>query len=186
MEDKKIDFDTIFMYKVYDREKAENHLTQIREEGKMESTLIILAILVVAVLGRANSVAVGAGLLLIVKLLQIDNYVFPVIEKSGVFWGLVLLTAAILIPLAKGDISCRDLLRISSSWVGVIAFVFSLFTTYLSGQGLQYLTLQGHVDLMPALILGAVIAAAFMGGVPVGPLVTSGLVAVSVKLISKI
>ncbi|OAT86147.1 DUF441 domain-containing protein [Desulfotomaculum copahuensis] len=151
----------------------------------MEPTLIILAILVVAVLGRANSVAVAAGLLLMIKLLQVDRYVFPVIEKGGVFWGLVLLIAAILIPLANGKISHQDLWRVFTSWLGVFAFVFSLFTTYLSGQGLQYLTVQGHSDVMPALILGAVIAAAFMGGVPVGPLITSGLLALAVKVISR-
>jgi uncharacterized membrane protein (DUF441 family) len=147
----------------------------------MESTLIILAILVVAVLGKANSVAVAAALLLIIKLFQIDNYLFPVIEKSGVFWGLALLTAAILVPLARGDFLSRDLLRVFYSWIGLSAFVFSLLITYLSSQGVQYLTVQGHVEMMPALIIGAVVAAAFMGGVPVGPLGTSGLVAIAVK-----
>ncbi|MBE3586937.1 DUF441 domain-containing protein [Desulfofundulus thermocisternus] len=151
----------------------------------MEPTLIILAILVVAVLGRANSVAVAAGILLLIKLLQADKYLFPAIEKGGVFWGLVLLTASILVPLARGDITCRDLGRVFVSWVGLLAFVFSLLTTYLSGQGLQYLTMQGHGDVMPALILGAVMAAAFLGGVPVGPLITSGLLALTVKLIAR-
>lgn len=47
----------------------------------MESTIILLAILVAAVLGRANSVAVAAGLLLMVKLLDLDRHVLPVVAR---------------------------------------------------------------------------------------------------------
>lgn len=156
------------------------------EEEKMEPALIILAILVVAVLGRANSVALAASLLLVLKLLQVDQYALPLIEKGGTFWGLVLLIAAILVPLAQGTVTLRDLGHVFLSWVGLVAFVLSLFTTYLSGQGLQYLTVQGHSEVMPALILGAVIAAAFLGGVPVGPFITAGILALVVKLVAKL
>jgi len=38
---------------------------------------------------------------------------------------------------------------------------------------------------MPAMILGAVGAAAFLGGVPVGPLITSGILALFAKIVSK-
>ncbi|WP_109206540.1 DUF441 family protein [Moorella sp. Hama-1] len=151
----------------------------------MEPIWILLAILAVAILGRANSVAIATGLLLILKLLRVDNYLFPVLEEGGVFWGLVLLIAAILIPLARGDITHHDLGRIFTSWLGIAALFLSLLTTYLSGLGLQYLTVQGHGDVMPALILGAVIGAAFLGGVPVGPLITSGLLALMVKIVSR-
>ncbi|SHF53709.1 Uncharacterized membrane protein, DUF441 family [Caldanaerobius fijiensis DSM 17918] len=148
----------------------------------MESTIVILAILIVAVLGKANSVAIAACTLLIVKLLQIDQYIFPVIEKNGVFWGLVLLIAAILIPIANGSITLANIRNVFTSWIGVIALLLSLFTTYLSGLGLKYLTVQGHSEVMPAMILGAVVAAAFLGGVPVGPLITAGMLALGLKL----
>lgn len=145
----------------------------------------MLGVLVVAIIGRANSVAVATCLLLIVKLLNLDKYVFPAVEKNGVFWGLVLLTAAILIPIANGKVTAFNIKSIFTSWIGVFALLLSLFTTYLSGLGLQYLTVQGHGDVMPALILGAVIAAAFLGGVPVGPFITSGILALSLKLLHK-
>jgi uncharacterized membrane protein (DUF441 family) len=151
----------------------------------MASSLILLAVLAVAIIGRANSVAIASGLLLIIKLLQTDRYIFPIIEKQGLFWGLVLLLMAILIPIANGKISQRELFHTSISWVGLWALIFSLMMTYLSGLGLKYLTIQGHADLMPALIIGTVIAAAFLGGVPVGPLITSGVLALVMKVFSK-
>lgn len=151
----------------------------------MESTIILLAIVVVAVLGHADSVAVAACILLIIKLLHADQYVFPVIEKSGMFWGLVLLIAAIIIPIANGKVTAVNIKDVFTSWVGIVALGLSFLTTYLSGLGLQYLTVQGNGDVMPALIIGAVAAASFLGGVPVGPLITSGILAVIVKVFQK-
>lgn len=99
--------------------------------------------------------------------------------------GLVLLIAAILIPIASGEIDFTSIKNVCTSWIGIIAMVISLFTTYLSGLGIQYLTVQGHGNIMPSLILGAVLAASFLGGVPVGPLITSGMLAFVVKIFNK-
>lgn len=152
----------------------------------MESSVVILVlILAAAVLGHADSVAVAACILLLVKLLHLDNYIFPFIERNGVFWGVVLLIAAILIPIANGQVKTVDIRNIFTSWMGVTAITLSFLTTYLSGVGLKFLTVQGHTDVMPAMIIGAVGAAAFLGGVPVGPLITSGILAVIAKLVTK-
>lgn len=151
----------------------------------MESNVILLGVLVCAVLGKANSVAVATCLLLIIKLLNLDKYIFPTVEKNGVFCGLVLLIAAILIPVASGKITLVNLKGVFTSWIGIIALLLSLFTTYLSGLGLKYLAVQGHSEVMPSLIIGSVIAAAFLGGVPVGPFITSGILALGLKLFNK-
>lgn len=151
----------------------------------MESSMVLGIILIVAMVGHADSVALAACILLIIKILHFDNFIFPFIQDKGVFWGLVILISAILIPIAKGSINYSDLLRSLTSWKGIVALLLSLLTTYLSGLGVQFLTVQGHSDIMPALILGAVIAAAFLGGVPVGPFITSGILALIVKLFSK-
>jgi len=151
----------------------------------LEANIMLTVILIVAVLGKANSVAVATCILLLIKLLNIDNFVYPIIEKNGVFWGLVILIAAILIPIANGKILFTSVTNIFTSWVGVIALAISLFTTYLSGLGLDYLTVQGHNDVIPAIIFGSVLAAVFLGGVPVGPLITSGIIALFVRFLSK-
>ncbi len=151
----------------------------------MESNIILLAVLVAAVLGKANSVAVATCLLLMIKLLNLDKYILKKKKKNGVFWGLVILIAAILIPVARGRITAVNLKGVFTSWTGILALLLSLFTTYLSGLGLKYLTVQGHSEVMPSLIIGSVIAAAFLGGVPVGPFITSGLLALGIKLFDK-
>lgn len=152
----------------------------------VESTIILIIIILISVLGKANSVALGTSFLLILKLLNIDKYVFPSLQKNGVFWGIVILIASILVPIASGSVKYVNIKNVFTSWLGVCALLVSLFTTYLSGLGMQYLTVQGHSEVMPALILGAVIAAAFLGGVPVGPMITSGMIALGLKLFHKI
>lgn len=146
---------------------------------------MLIVILIASVLGKANSVAIATCILLMIKLLNIEGYIFPSIEKNGVNIGLILLIAAILIPIAKGTVTSINVKSVFTSWIGVIALILSFLTTYLSGLGLKYLTVQGHGDVMPAMILGSVAAAAFLGGVPVGPLITSGMLAVIAKLIHK-
>ncbi|EKQ54475.1 MULTISPECIES: DUF441 domain-containing protein [unclassified Clostridium] len=151
----------------------------------MDSNIILITILALSILGKANSVAIATCVLLLIKLINLDKYLFPVIDSYGMFFGLVILIASILIPIASGQITSINIKNVFSSWIGIAALLISLFTTYLSGLGLQYLTVQGHGDVMPALILGAVIAASFLGGVPVGPLITSGILALGIKLFHK-
>jgi uncharacterized membrane protein (DUF441 family) len=151
----------------------------------VDSNIILVVILAASILGKANSVAIATSILLIIKLVNLDKYIFPVIENSGMTLGLILLIAAILIPIADGEYTFINIKNVFASWIGIAALIISLFTTYLSGLGLQYLTVQGHGDVMPALILGAVIASAFLGGVPVGPLITSGMLALGVKLLHR-
>jgi uncharacterized membrane protein (DUF441 family) len=158
---------------------------RLEEAILLESTIILMVVLAVAIIGKANSVAIAACILIILKLLHVDQYAFPFLQKNGVFWGLVLLIAAILIPIANGSITTANIRGIFTSWIGITAVVLSFLTTYLSGLGLQYLTVQNHGDIMPALILGSVAAAAFLGGVPVGPLITSGMLAFLLKVLHK-
>ncbi|WP_352418091.1 DUF441 domain-containing protein [Proteiniborus sp.] len=152
----------------------------------MDSNITLTIILAIAVFGKANSVAVAVCILLIVKLLNLDQFVYPLIEKNGVNWGLIVLTAAILIPIASGRITITNIKDVFISWIGITALILSFFTTYLSGLGLNYLTVQGNNDVIPAMIFGSVLAAVFLGGVPVGPLITSGMLALFVKLIKKV
>lgn len=152
---------------------------------ELDTNVVLTAILVIAVLGKANSVAVAACLLLIIKLLNLNQLIYPFIEKNGLQWGLILLIAAILIPIASGDITITNIKYTFTSWIGVTALILSFFTTYLSGLGLDYLTVQGQNDVIPAIILGSVLAAVFLGGVPVGPLITSGMLALFAKVIDR-
>ena len=149
----------------------------------MSSEIILFSVFAVALIGKAKTVAVAAGILLVLKLVRLDRYIYPVIEKNGISLGIVILVAAILLPIATGTISAGSIKGIFASWIGIAALALSFVTTYLSGRGLEFLTIQGHSDVMPSMIIGAVVATAFLGGVPVGPLITSGLLVILIKVV---
>lgn len=151
----------------------------------MEANIVLIILLAISVIGKADSVSIAVAILLIIKLLHVDNYIFPILNNDGTFWALVLLISAILIPIASGSITSIKIKNNLSSLIGVIALVLSFLTTYLSGVGLRYLTADGHSDVMPALILGSVVAAALLKGVPVGPFITSGILALVIKVFHK-
>ncbi|MDD3224584.1 MAG: DUF441 domain-containing protein [Clostridium sp.] len=151
----------------------------------MEANVILVLIIGASIIGKADSVSIAASLLLIIKLLHFEKYIFSFIQDKGMTIGLVLLIAAILIPIANGSITSIKIKNNFISWIGIIAFALSFFTTYLSGLGLRYLTDGGHGDIMPVLILGSIAAAAFLKGVPVGPLITSGMLALIAKMFNK-
>lgn len=149
----------------------------------MSSEIILFAVLAVAVIGKANTVAAAAGILLIIKLSGTDKYIYPFMEKNGITFGIIILVAAILLPIANGTVTADSIKGIFTSWIGIAALVLSFATTYLSGRGLEFLTIQGYGSVMPSMIIGAVIATAFLGGVPVGPLITSGLLVMLIGIV---
>ncbi|MBR0597027.1 DUF441 domain-containing protein [Sinanaerobacter chloroacetimidivorans] len=149
----------------------------------MSANIILLLIVAAALFGKANTVAIAAGVLLILKLMGLDRYTYPFIEKNGITYGIIILIAAILLPIANGTITVDSIKNIFVSWIGIAALVLSFITTYLSGQGLDFLTTLGHSEVMPSLIIGAVIAASLLNGLPVGPFITCGLLVVLMQIV---
>ena len=96
----------------------------------MEANIIIMIILMVSVLGKADSVSIATAILLIIRLLHVDNYIFPLLNKNGVFLGLVLLIAAILVPIANGKITATNIRMNLTSITGIMALVLSFLTTH--------------------------------------------------------
>lgn len=52
---------------------------------QLETNIILLIILAISIIGKADSVSVAIALLLIVRLLHIETFIFPLLEKKGCF-----------------------------------------------------------------------------------------------------
>ena len=72
--------------------------------------IIMLAILICGVVGQNMSVAYAAGAVILLKVLGL-NQVIDVLGDKGVTWGIILLTAAIFVPIATGKITWADILH---------------------------------------------------------------------------
>ena len=87
----------------------------------MESWLFLGIILLVAILAKNQSLMLAAAFVLIMKLIPTSRSFFPWLQGKGINIGVTIITAAILIPIATGEIGLRDLLEAFKSPIGWVA-----------------------------------------------------------------
>ncbi|CUH95408.1 putative membrane protein [Propionispora sp. 2/2-37] len=141
--------------------------------------LPLLIILVLAVVGQNQSVALAAAILLVVKLIGLDTW-FPMLESKGLNWGITLLTIGILAPVASGKVSLRDLQQSFSSPVGITATIIGIFVAWVAGRGI--VIIKETPETVTSLVLGTVVGVTFLQGVAVGPLIAAGLLSLLVSI----
>lgn len=134
--------------------------------------LPLLIILVLAVIGQNQSVALAAAILLIVKLIGLDAW-FPMLESNGLNWGITLLTIGILAPVASGKVSLRDLQQSFTSPAGITATIIGIFVAWVAGRGI--VIIKEAPETVTSLVLGTVVGVTFLQGIAVGPLIAAGL-----------
>jgi len=141
--------------------------------------ILLLIIILLGVAGHNYVVAVVAGILLVLRLLN-GEALFPILEKYALNVGIGIITLAILVPIASGSIGWLDLYRTLASPAGLVAVTTGISVAYLGGRGVGFLTLQPQVIV--GLMVGTIIGVAFFRGVPVGPLIAGGMVALLMEL----
>ena len=92
---------------------------------------------------------------------------------QGINWGIVILTAAILVPIANGTITIHTMIDAFKTHIGLIAIAAGLFAAIAGGSGVNLL--KGSPDVIPALIIGTMAGVIFFQGVAVGPLIAAGI-----------
>ena len=105
----------------------------------MESWLFLLAILVVAWLGKNQSLQIATVVVLLIKLIPNTSKLLTTIGQKGINWGVTVITFAILIPIATGHIGFRDLWHAFKSPVGWIAVACGVLVSVLSFHGVGLL-----------------------------------------------
>ncbi len=144
------------------------------------SNLIILIILVVAVIGNNKTVAIAGAIILLVNLLKMGQRVFPFFESKGIEIGIVFIMLAILVPLASGEIDRTQVMATLTNVRAIFAIAIGVLVAFLGGRGVDLMTTEPQ--LVTGIILGTIAGAAFLKGVPVGPLICSGMLYYIFKL----
>jgi len=135
--------------------------------------ITLLAIFAISFLGHNMSVAYASGILLVMKLLGLDS-LFPTLEAHGLNLGIMLLTVAILVPIATGRITIPIMLDSFKSPLGIIAILAGIFAAFSGGIGIQLL--KSSPEVVSSLIIGTMIGVFFFKGITVGPLIAAGIV----------
>ena len=99
----------------------------------------------------------------------------------GVFLGLFFLTVAVLAPLMAGQFGLADIMATLFSPLGLVAIIGGVFSSLMNLKGVNLL--QWQPSLAAGVILGSLISMAFLGGIPVGPVMAAGLASVLIDIL---
>jgi uncharacterized membrane protein (DUF441 family) len=141
------------------------------------STIILVCLAVLSYFVHNSAVTISILILLAIKLTPLSQF-FPYVEKQGIQIGIIILTVAVMAPLASGTLPASSLLKSFANWQSIIAIVVGIFVAWLGGRGVSLMSVQPSV--IGGLLIGTVIGVAFFRGVPVGPLIAAGIVSLFV------
>lgn len=134
--------------------------------------IILLVLLALSFIGHNMSVFYAVGIILILKVLHLDM-LLNFVEAHGLNYGIILLTIAILIPLATGKITVAMMIDSFKSPLGILALATGVFAAIAGGSGVQLL--KSSPDVVTSLVIGTMIGVFFFKGVAVGPLIAGGI-----------
>lgn len=119
-----------------------------------------------------NTVTFAVLLLLLFKLTPLSAY-FPFLNQYGLTIGIVLLTAAMMVPLADGSLGIKDIFKSFMTWKSLLAIAVGILVSWLGSRGIMLMKI--NPTIVNGLIVGTLIGVAFFKGVPVGPLIAAGV-----------
>jgi uncharacterized membrane protein (DUF441 family) len=143
-------------------------------EKNMDAIIILAVIIVLGLMSKNAAVWIAAAGLMILRFLPSEQ---PLnwTNQYGLKIGIAILTMGVLAPIALGKITALNLLDTLKSGLGIAAIFVGLGVAYLGGRGAGLLTAQPHI--VTGLLIGTILGVALFRGVPVGPLIAAGILA---------
>lgn len=141
----------------------------------MSEYLTLVAVLLLSVVGHNMTVVYAALIVLAVKFFE-QLTGAPLLEflgRHGLQLGIIILTAAILVPIANGTVTISTMINSFKSTAGLVALTAGLLAAVAGGAGVPLM--QSNPNVIPALIVGTMAGVFFFKGIAVGPLIAAGL-----------
>ncbi len=134
-------------------------------------SLFLVTLIFLGVISQNNSITISATVLLLMQQTALVQFV-PLVEKHGLNIGIIFLTVGVLSPLVSGRVQVSPVAEFLNFKI-IASVLIGIFVAWLAGRGV-FLMGQQPV-LVAGLLIGTVIGVAFMGGIPVGPLIAAGI-----------
>ncbi|WP_221566372.1 DUF441 domain-containing protein [Alkalihalobacillus sp. TS-13] len=145
-----------------------------------QPALFLLVLLGIALWAKNKSLLIAVVFLLVIKWVGLGDRVFPTFQKKGIEWGVTIITIAVLVPIATGDIGFKQLgeaLKSSYAW---IALGSGIAVALIAANGIQLLAEDPHITT--ALVFGTILAVSLFNGIAVGPLIGAGIAYMVMKV----
>lgn len=136
----------------------------------------------IGIIARSNLIAIAACVLLILKFSRL-NFIFPLLERRGLEVGLLFLLLSILVPIAQGVVTEKDLIYNMTSLPGILAIIGGAVATHMNSEGIKLLG--ERPEIIFGLVIGSIFGIVFFHGVPVGPLMAAGIAALYIEMICR-
>ncbi len=146
-----------------------------------QANLFLLLLLAIALVAKNQSLLFAVGFLIVIKAVGLDQKLFPVIQSKGINWGVTVITIAVLVPIATGDIGFKQLGEAMKSYYAWIALGAGIAVALIAKNGLTLLENDPHITT--ALVIGTILAVAIFGGVAVGPLIGAGIAYLAMQIV---
>ncbi|HEO8419988.1 DUF441 domain-containing protein [Niallia sp. FSL W8-0635] len=143
--------------------------------------LFLYLLLAIALVAKNNSLIIAVLFLLVLKLIGIDSKFFSLIQSKGINWGVTIITIAVLVPIATGDIGFKDLSATFKSPYAWIALISGIMVALLAKGGVNLLA--DSPEITTALVLGTILSVSVFNGVAVGPLIGAGIAYAAIKVV---
>ncbi|HSW10796.1 MAG TPA: DUF441 domain-containing protein [Bacillota bacterium] len=131
----------------------------------------LLIVLALGLIGGNHLVWTAALILMGIRLLGLEC-IYSGLEQWGVRAGLTLLVVAILTPFVSGSLTFQGIWAALRTPSGAVAAIMGALASYLGRFGIE--GMQVHPEMALGLVIGSILGASLLGGVPTGPLIAAG------------
>ncbi|ACA31220.1 DUF441 domain-containing protein [Histophilus somni] len=133
--------------------------------------LLLVSLILLGVLGNNSSITISATILLLMQQTFLAKYI-PFMERYGVNIGIIVLTIGVLSPIVSGKVQLPNWTALIH-WKMFLAMAVGVLVAWFGGRGVNLMGTQP--SLLTGLLVGTILGVAFLGGVPVGPLIAAGI-----------
>ncbi|MDL5041282.1 DUF441 domain-containing protein [Heyndrickxia coagulans] len=143
--------------------------------------LFLLLLLAIGFAAKNQSLIISVIVLLVLKAAGLDAKIFSTVQSKGINWGVTIITIAVLVPIATGQIGFKDLYESLKSPYAWIALASGIIVALLAKNGITLLA--SDPQITTALVLGTILAVSLFKGVAVGPLIGAGIAWMAMKIV---
>lgn len=143
--------------------------------------LFLLLLLAIGFAAKNQSLIISVIVLLVLKVAGLDAKIFSTVQSKGINWGVTIITIAVLVPIATGQIGFKDLYESLKSPYAWIALASGIIVALLAKNGITMLA--SDPQITTALVLGTILAVSLFKGVAVGPLIGAGIAWMAMKIV---
>ncbi|UBQ57340.1 DUF441 domain-containing protein [Alysiella filiformis] len=134
--------------------------------------VFLVALIALGVLGNNPTITISAAVLLLIQQTWLAKYL-PLVDKYALQWGIILLTIGVLSPLVSGKTKLPNQFADFVNVKMLVSITVGVFVAWIAGRGIPLMGEQPV--LVTGLLIGTILGVAFLGGVPVGPLIAAGI-----------